>query len=213
MILAAGRGERMRPLTDHLPKPLLEVRGKALIVHHLEKLSRLGFTDVVVNLAWLGHLIREHLQDGAQWGLHIHYSDEGDEALETGGGIFRALPQLGPDPFLIVNGDVYTDYDFGSLRIAAQAFAHLVLVPNPPQAPHGDFSLRDALVRDEQSMPRWTYSGIGLFRPQLFNGCAAGKFKLLPVLQRAIAAQRLSGELYTGVWNDIGTIDRLKALA
>jgi MurNAc alpha-1-phosphate uridylyltransferase len=212
MILAAGRGERMRPLTDHTPKPLLEVRGKPLIVYHLEKLSRLGCTCVVINLAWLGQLIRARLQDGAQWGLHIHYSDEGTEALETGGGIFKALPQLGSDPFLIVNGDVYTDYDFGSLSIAPQPWAHLVLVPNPPQGLHGDFSLRDGLVQDEPGTPRWTYSGIGLLRPQLFEGCAAGKFKLLPLLQRAIAAQRLSGELYTGVWNDIGTIDRLQGL-
>jgi MurNAc alpha-1-phosphate uridylyltransferase len=212
MILAAGRGERMRPLTDRTPKPLLEVRGKPLIVYHLEKLSRIGVSDVVINLAWLGPVIRERLQDGAQWGMHIRYSDEGDEALETGGGVFRALPLLGPDPFLIVNGDIYTDYDFTKLAISPQAWAHLVLVPNPPQGLKGDFSLRDGLVTEEPGQPRWTYSGIALYRPELFTGCAAGKFRMLPLFQRAIAAQRLAGELYTGVWNDVGTVERLKAL-
>jgi N-acetyl-alpha-D-muramate 1-phosphate uridylyltransferase len=212
MILAAGRGERMRPLTDRLPKPLLEVRGKPLIVYHLEKLSRLKVTDVIINLAWLGAMIRDRLGDGAQWGVRIHYSDEGGEALETGGGVFRALQQLGPDPFLIVNGDVYTDYDFAALSIGPQAWAHLVLVPNPPQGPKGDFSLRDGLVTDEPGQPHWTFSGIALYRPELFTGCVAGKFRMLPLYRRAIAAQRLAGELYTGVWSDVGTIDRLNAL-
>jgi N-acetyl-alpha-D-muramate 1-phosphate uridylyltransferase len=212
MILAAGRGERMRPLTDHTPKPLLEVRGKPLIVYHLEKLSRLGLTDVVINLAWLGPVIRERLQDGAPWNLRIHYSDEGAQALETGGGIFRALPWLGPDPFLIINGDVYTDYDFGTLRIAPQAWAHLVLVPNPPQSLRGDFSLEHGLIGERQDTPRWTYSGLGLYRPELFTGCTAGKFRMLQVFQRAIAAGRLYGEVYRGVWNDVGTVDRLNAL-
>jgi N-acetyl-alpha-D-muramate 1-phosphate uridylyltransferase len=212
MILAAGRGERMRPLTDHTPKPLLEVRGKPLIVHHLEKLSRLGLTEVVINLAWLGNVIRERLGDGARWNLQIQYSDEGAEALETGGGIFKALPWIGSDPFLIVNGDVFTDYDFGALRIAPKAWAHLVLVPNPPQGLRGDFSLRDGYVVDEPGAPRWTYSGIGLYRPELFTGCVAGKFRMLPVFERAIAAQRLQAEIYTGIWNDVGTVDRLNAL-
>jgi N-acetyl-alpha-D-muramate 1-phosphate uridylyltransferase len=212
MILAAGRGERMRPLTDTVPKPLLEVRGKPLIVYHLEKLSRLGVTDVVINLSWLGDLIRDRLEDGAQWNLRIHYSDEGATALETGGGIFRALPWLGCDPFLLVNADVYTDFDFGTLRIKPDAWAHLVLVPNPPQGLRGDFSLRDGLVLDEPDAPRWTYGCFGLYRPELFDGCKDGRFPLLPVLRHAIAAQRLHGELYSGIWNDVGTLDRLAAL-
>lgn len=212
MILAAGRGERLRPLTDHTPKPLLEVRGKPLIVYHLEKLSRLGVTEVVINLAWLGPLIRERLGDGAQWNLRIRYSDEGTEALETGGGIFKALPWLGPDPFLLVNGDVYTDYDFGALRIAPEAWAQLVLVPNPAHKLSGDFSLRDGLVVDDPALPRWTYSGIAVYRPELFQGSVAGKFALLPVLRRGIAVGRIRAEVYSGFWNDIGTVDRLNAL-
>ncbi|HWW19814.1 MAG TPA: nucleotidyltransferase family protein [Steroidobacteraceae bacterium] len=212
MILAAGRGERMRPLTDRTPKPLLEVRGKPLIVYHLERLCALGLSEVVINLAWLGNVIRERLGDGARWNLHIRYSDEGAEPLETGGGVFKALPWLGPDPFLIVNGDVFTDYDFAALRIAPEAWAQLVLVPNPPQGLHGDFSLRDGFVVDEPGAPRWTYSGIGLYRPELFTGCVAGRFKMLPVFQRAIIDRRLQGEIYTGLWNDVGTADRLSAL-
>jgi N-acetyl-alpha-D-muramate 1-phosphate uridylyltransferase len=212
MILAAGRGERMRPLTDTVPKPLLEVRGKPLIFYHLEKLSRLGLSDVVINLAWLGDLIRDRIKDGAQWSLRVRYSDEGGEALETGGGIFKALPWLGCDPFLVLNADVYTDFDYSTLRIESQAWAHLVMVPNPRQGPRGDFSLRDGLIQDEPHAQRWTYSGIGLYRPQLFDGCTSGKFPLLPLLRRAIAAQHLYGELYSGIWNDVGTLDRLAAL-
>jgi MurNAc alpha-1-phosphate uridylyltransferase len=217
MILAAGRGERMRPLTDQLPKALLEVRGKPLIVYHLEKLSRLGLTEVVINLAWLGQLIRERLQDGSQWNLKIRYSDEAGSALETGGGIFRALPWLGADPFLIVNADVYTDFDFGSLCIASEAWAHLVMVPNPAERPRGDFSFRDGPDRagvlvDQPDLPRYTYSGIGLYRRELFDGCAAGKFPLLPLYRQAIAAQRLHGQIYSGPWSDVGTVDRFAAL-
>jgi N-acetyl-alpha-D-muramate 1-phosphate uridylyltransferase len=212
MILAAGRGERMRPLTDTVPKALLEVRGKPLIVYHLEKLSRLGLSEVVINLAWLGDRIRDRLRDGAQWNLRIRYSDEGGEALETGGGIFKALPWLGADPFLVLNADVYTDFDYGTLRIESQVWAHLVMVANPPQGLRGDFSLRNGLIYDEPNAARWTYSGIGLYRPELFEGCTSGKFPLLPLLRRAIAAQRLSGEFYSGIWNDVGTTDRLAAL-
>jgi MurNAc alpha-1-phosphate uridylyltransferase len=212
MILAAGRGERMRPLTDTVPKALLEVRGKPLIVYHLEKLSRLGLSEVVINLAWLGDRIRDRLRDGAEWSLRIRYSDEGGEALETGGGIFQALPWLGADPFLVLNADVYTDFDYGTLRIESQAWAHLVMVANPPQGLRGDFSLRNGLIYDEPDAARWTYSGIGLYRPELFEGCRSGKFPLLPLLRRAIAAQRVSGELYCGIWNDVGTADRLAAL-
>jgi MurNAc alpha-1-phosphate uridylyltransferase len=211
MLLAAGRGERMRPLTDELPKPLLPVRGKPLIVHHLERLATCGVHEVVINVAWLGERIRAALGDGSAFGLSIRYSEEGAQALETGGGIFQALPWLGSDPFLVVNGDVFTDFDFGALSIAPEAWAHLVLVPNPLQHPQGDFGLDDGRVVETGS-PRWTYSGIGLYRAQLFDGCQPGRFPLLPLLRRAIAAGRLSGEIYRGGWSDVGTVERLAAL-
>jgi MurNAc alpha-1-phosphate uridylyltransferase len=211
MLLAAGRGERMRPLTDQLPKPLLMVRGKPLIVHHLERLARCGVRDVVINVAWLGDRIRAALGDGAAFGVSIHYSEEGAQALETGGGIFKALPCLGSEPFLVVNGDVFTDFDFAALSIAPEAWAHLLLVPNPEQHPQGDFALEDGRVVETGST-RWTYSGIGLYRAQLFDGCQPGRFPLLPRLKRAMAAGRLSGEVYRGSWSDVGTLERLAAL-
>ena len=211
MLLAAGRGERMRPLTDQVPKPLLMVRGKPLIVHHLERLARCGVRDVVINLAWLGDRIRAALGDGAAFGVSIHYSEEGGRALETGGGIFRALPWLGSEPFLVVNGDVFTDFDFGALSIAPEAWAHLLLVPNPVQHSQGDFALEDGRVLEKGST-RWTYSGIGLYRAQLFDGCQPGRFPLLPLLKRAMAAGRLRGEIYRGIWSDVGTVERLAAL-
>ena len=211
MLLAAGRGERMRPLTDQVPKPLLTVRGKPLIVYHLEKLSRLGVQHVVINLAWLGGQIRAALGTGATWNLQIHYSDEGEQALETGGGIFQALPQLGQQPFLVVNADVLTDLDFGDIRIAREALAQLVLVPNPLHHPQGDFALSDGRVQ-EQGGARWTYSGIGLYRPELFQGCSAGAFPLLPLFRRAIASGRLHGQVYAGAWSDVGSVERLAAL-
>jgi len=211
MLLAAGRGERMRPLTDQTPKPLLTVRGKPLIAYHLECLARGGIREVVINLAWLGAQIRATLGDGSAFGLSIRYSEEGSEALETGGGIFRALPLLGDAPFLVVNGDVFTDLDFTRLEIAAEAWAHLVLVPNPPQHPDGDFALEDQQVQ-AQGTPRWTYSGIGVYRAALFDGCRGGRFPLKPLLQRAIAAGRLHGQIHGGCWSDVGTIERLAAL-
>jgi MurNAc alpha-1-phosphate uridylyltransferase len=211
MILAAGRGERMRPLTDQLPKPLLLVRDKPLIVYHLEKLSRLGVKQVVINLAWLGERIRAALGDGAQWGLSIRYSDESGEALETGGGIFKALPRLGAEPFLVVNADVFTDLDFGTLQIAPAALAQLVLVANPPHHPGGDFALADGLVM-EQGDPRWTYSGIGIYRPELFDGCGGGKFPLRRLLLRAIQARRLYGQVHAGLWYGVDTPERLAEL-
>ena len=211
MLLAAGRGERMRPLTDQTPKPLLRVRGRPLIEHHLERLARGGVRNVVVNLAWLGAQIRAVLGDGSQFGLSIRYSEEGAQALETGGGIFQALPLLGSEPFLVVNADVFTDLEFTGLGIAPEAWAHLVLVPNPDHHPEGDFAL-DAGRVSLEGVPRWTYSGIGLYRPELFEGCRPGRFALLPLLKRAIAAHRLYGELYTGQWSDVGSIERLAAL-
>jgi MurNAc alpha-1-phosphate uridylyltransferase len=212
MVLAAGRGERMRPLTDREPKPLLRVRGKRLIDYHLERLADAGFREVVINTAWLGDLIESTVGDGARYGLAITYSHERPEALETGGGIHRALPLLGSAPFLLVNGDVWADIDFGALRqLPGHSLAHLVLVANPPQHPRGDFRLEQGMVAEGEGV-RHTYSGIGILSPELFAGCAPGKFPLLPLLKRAIAQRRLSGELHAGRWYDIGTVDRLNAL-
>jgi MurNAc alpha-1-phosphate uridylyltransferase len=213
MVLAAGRGERMRPLTDREPKPLLRVGGKRLIEYHLDRLAAGGFHDVVINTAWLGDMIEAALGDGARYGLSITYSHERPEALETGGGIFHALPLLGSAPFLLVNGDVWTDIDFGALRRDPPrgALAHLVLVPNPPQHMRGDFLLSDGLIAEGEG-PRHTYSGIGLYTAEFFEGSSPGKFPLLPLLRRAIARRALSGELHGGQWYDIGTIERLNAL-
>ncbi len=209
MILAAGRGERLRPLTDTTPKPLLTVRGKPLIEWHLEALARSGVREVVINLSWLGERIRAALGDGARWNLHIHYSEEGPVPLETGGGIFRALPWLGPQPFLLVNGDVLTAMDFAGIVLPAGALAHLVLVPNPPQYPQGDFFLRDGRVNDSAG-ERLTYSGIGIYSAAFFAGCSDGRFPLLPLLRRALQAGQLSGARFDGWWSDIGTVERLR---
>jgi MurNAc alpha-1-phosphate uridylyltransferase len=208
IVLAAGRGERMRPLTDSLPKPLAPVAGKPLIGYHLESLARAGIRDVVINLSWLGGQIRAALGDGSAYGLRIHYSDEGPTALETGGGIFNALPQLGPDPFLAVNGDTWTDLDFGELALAPDADAHLILVNNPPHLPKGDFGLEGDRIVERQT-ERFTYSGFGVYRPEFFAGCSPGKFPMMPLFKRAIAAGRLSGELYRGEWFEIGTMPLL----
>ncbi|MFZ0549619.1 MAG: nucleotidyltransferase family protein [Steroidobacteraceae bacterium] len=209
MLLAAGRGERLRPITDTVPKPLVQVAGKPLIVYHLEALARAGITEVVINLSWLGEKIRSTLDDGGRYGVHITYSEEGPVPLETGGGIHRALPLLGPAPFLVVNSDVWTDMDFGLIPpLEPGADAQLLLAPNPPHHPRGDFGLEgDSVV--EREAGRFTYTGIGVYRPELFAGCAPGKFPLLPLLKRAIAARRLRGEVYRGEWLDIGSPERL----
>ena len=211
MLLAAGRGERLRPLTDSVPKPLLEVRGKPLIIWHLEALARAGIREAVINLSWLGEQIRAALGAGERFGVAIRYSEEPPGALETGGGIFQALPLLGAEAFLVVNSDTWTAVDFTRLRLAPAALAHLVLVPNPEHHPRGDFTLAGSNV-SEAGAARYTYSGIGLYRPELFAGCAPGRFPLLPLLRAAIAAGRLQGELYTGDWTDVGTAARLAAL-
>ena len=211
MILAAGRGERLRPLTDRLPKPLVEAGGKPLIVHLIEALARAGLTELVINLGYRGDQIREALGDGGAFGVRLTYSPEPETALETGGGIFQALPQLG-DPFLVVNGDVGTDYPFARLRAcpAGGDLAHLVLVPNPSHRSQGDFAFGAGRVLPAGDN-RYTFSGIGVYRRELFAGCRPGRFPLAPLLRRAVAAGRVSGEVYLGAWSDIGTPGRLAA--
>ncbi|OAE12596.1 mannose-1-phosphate guanylyltransferase [Pseudomonas simiae] len=211
MILAAGKGERMRPLTLHTPKPLVQAGGKRLIEYHLEALAKAGFTDIVINHAWLGQQIESYLGDGAQFGLRIQYSAEG-EPLETGGGIFKALPLLGDEPFLLVNGDIWTDFDFASLRNKPlQGLAHLVMVDMPDHAPTGgDFYLSDGVLHDAApGADNLTFSGISVLDPQLFAGCSAGAFKLAPLLREAMAKGRVTGEHMTGRWIDVGTLERL----
>ncbi len=217
MILAAGRGERMRPLTDRLPKPLLEVGGKPLIVWHLESLAAAGFREVVINHAWLGTLIEEALGEGARWGLSIRYSPEAT-ALETAGGIVQALPLLGDAPFLVVNGDVFTDWDMrraGSIARqldAAGLDAWLVLADNPPQHPNGDFGLHDGLLHNDGSL-RLTFSGLAVYHPRMFAGLARGeRAPLAPLLRRCADDRRAGAERLLGTWVDVGTPQRLADL-
>ncbi|WP_044871266.1 N-acetylmuramate alpha-1-phosphate uridylyltransferase MurU [Pseudomonas sp. LFM046] len=209
MILAAGKGERMRPLTLHTPKPLVRAAGTPLIEFHLRALAEAGFRELVINHAWLGQQIEDHLGDGTRFGLSIRYSPEG-EPLETGGGIFRALPLLGDEPFLVVNGDVWTEFDFSRPRLPLDGLAHLVLVDNPAHHPHGDFRLADGRVSDAvEGKPSLTYSGIAVLHPRLFGGCQEGAFKLAPLLRQAMAAGQVSGEHFAGRWVDVGTHERL----
>ena len=217
MILAAGRGERMRPLTDRVPKVLLEAGGKPLIQWQLEKLTRAGFDPIVINHAWLGEQIERRLGDGARFGVRLLYSGEG-RPLETAGGIVNALPLLGEEPFLVVNGDVFTDFDFGSLRprlealASPQTLAHLVLVDNPLHHVAGDFALQGERVSQEGE-PRFTFSGIGLYSRGLFSAVAPGdKAALAPLLRAAMARGAVSGQSYGGLWLDIGTPERLDEL-
>jgi MurNAc alpha-1-phosphate uridylyltransferase len=212
MILAAGRGERMRPLTDATPKPLLRAGGRCLIEYHLENLARAGIRDLVINLGHLGEQIAARLGDGAGYGVTIRYSHEEEALLDTGGGIHHALPLLGGGPFLALNGDVYTDFPYERLPACPTGLAHLVLVPNPDHHPRGDFALRGSRVAEEGAA-RFTFSGIGVYRPELFAGCAAGAFPLAPLLRRAMAAGEVSGERYDGLWWDVGTPQRLSALS
>jgi len=211
MILAAGRGERMRPLTDELPKPLLQAGGHALIDYHLHALAAAGIREVVVNLSWLGERIRGVLGDGARYGLRVSFSEEGPVPLETGGGIERALPLLGTGAFLVVNGDIWTDQPFAVLRAPSGSLAHLLLVANPGHHPLGDFALGPGgrIVRGGE---RLTYAGSGLFDPALFAGCAPGRFPLKPLLDRALDAGRLTGQRLEGHWVDVGTPARLAEL-
>ena len=211
MILAAGRGERMRPLSDAMPKPLLEVGGYRLVEYHLAALVKAGIRDVVVNLSWLGDRIRDALGNGKSYGLSITYSPEGPTPLGTGGGIHHALPLLGADPFLLVNGDVWIDLPFEDLRRPGGSLAHLVLVENPPHHPEGDYGL-DPAGRALATPTPLTYSGLAVFDPRLFEGREAGTFPLKPLLDRALAAGRLSGQRHAGRWSDVGTPERLATL-
>ena len=223
LILAAGLGERMRPLTDTTPKPLLRVGGKPLVEWHLEKLAALGIRDVVINTSWLAQQFPAALGDGARWHLRIQYAFEGGTPLETGGGMWNALPLLGEAPFLLVNGDVWTDYDFARLPQEPQGLAHLVLVDRPAQASHGDFALdADGCVRADGEH-KLTYAGIGVYRPQLLEGWQAEipapamangkpKFPLAPVLRAHMASGAITGEHHRGRWTDVGTPERLQRL-
>ncbi|WP_027590639.1 N-acetylmuramate alpha-1-phosphate uridylyltransferase MurU [Pseudomonas sp. RL] len=209
MILAAGKGERLRPLTLHTPKPLVRVGGKPLIEYHIEALAHAGFRELVINHAWLGAQIEEYLGDGARFGVSIAYSAEG-EPLETGGGIRKALPLLGDQPFVVVNGDIFTDYDFARLRDIEVASVHLVLVDNPEHHADGDFAWHAGrLVADREDVARLTYSGIAVLHPRLFAGSPEGAFKLAPLLRRAQAEGAASAEHFTGRWIDVGTHERL----
>jgi MurNAc alpha-1-phosphate uridylyltransferase len=211
MILAAGRGERLRPLTDRVPKPLLTVRGKPLIEYHIERMAQAKIRRIVINLAWLGSMIRDHLGDGSRFGVEIHYSEETPHALETGGGIFRALPLLAPGAFLVVNGDIFTDYPLGRAALAPHHDAHLVLVPNPPQHMRGDFGLQQGLAVPSAAV-QYTFSGIAVYRERFFDDCTPGSFPLKPLLLRSMGVRRCSAELYPGNWQDVGTAERLAAL-
>ncbi|MBM0108472.1 nucleotidyltransferase family protein [Steroidobacter sp. S1-65] len=216
MILAAGRGERMRPLTDHTPKPLLPVAGKPMIQYHIEALAAAGVREVVINLAWLGQQICAALGNGSQFGVRIHYSDEGDAALETGGGVFQALPVLagpsGTDAFIVVSGDIWTEYAFAAAmeKLADDDVAHLVVVPNPDFHTRGDFGLADGRLLD--SGERYTYANIGVFRPEFFVGCKPGRFPIAPLMFDWIRKGRVSGELYQGVWHNVGTPRQLEQI-
>ena len=215
MILAAGRGERMRPLTDTTPKPLVMVKNKPLIVYHIERLVAAGIVDIVINLAHLGEKIKSALGDGSQWGANILYSPEPEGGLETAGGILQALPLLGDEPFIVVNGDVWTDYDFSllaSLKLD-KCLAHLVLVDNPAHHPTGDFYLSSqAKVKEQGDSDALTFSGVSILHPDLFNGVSAGRSKLAPLFRKAMQQHKVSGEYYAGDWQDIGTLERLDSL-
>lgn len=211
MILAAGKGERMLPLTLSTPKPLLPAGGMPLIVHHMHRLARAGVTEIIINTAHIGQRIHAELGDGAALGVRIRYSHEGSLGLETAGGLRRALPLLGPAPFLLVNADVWTDYAFGQLPTTLHGLAHLVLVPNPLHNPNGDFALVDGRVTNKGSA-MLTYSGIAVIHPQLLSGLPCGPAKLAPLLRNAAEEGLVSGEMYSGAWDDIGTPERLRQL-
>lgn len=210
MILAAGRGERLRPITDTIPKALIEIAGESLLERHLEAVRAAGIETVVINLGWLGEQITTRIGSGAGFGLTVVYSPEGDDVLETGGGIYRALPLLGTDPFLVLNADVFTDMPL-PMTIADDVDGHLMLIPKPEHNPSADFDLVDGRIRVSDT-PAYTFSGVAIYRPEFFTACKAGRFPLAPMLYAAAAKGRLSGQLYDGCWADIGTPARLADL-
>jgi len=215
LILAAGLGERMRPLTTHTPKPLLEVRGKPLIVHHIEKLVAADVRYIVINTSHLAEQFPDALGDGSQWGVRIRYSYEGPVPLETGGGMHKALPLLGPEPFLVVSADIWSEIDYAALPREPAGVAHLVMVGNPDFHPKGDFALADGRLYEGDGpagAERLTFGNVGVYRREIVEDEVAGRFKLLPMYQRAIEAGRLSGEKYDGFWRNVGTPAQLDEL-
>lgn len=211
MILAAGRGERLRPLTDELPKALVEVNGESLLERHLKALGARGVETVVINLGWLGEQIVERVGSGSQFGLNVVYSPEYDNVLETGGGIHRALPLLGSEPFWIINADTYTDFRLPETKLDNDMLGHLILVPTSADRNNIDFELQDGIIRNANS-PALTFSGFALYRPELFMDQKAGRFPITPLLRRAADNGKLSGSLYEGPWEDVGTAERLSFL-
>ena len=224
MLFAAGRGERLRPLTDRTPKPLIAVRGKPLIVWHLERLAACGVREVVVNISWLSEQFAPALGDGSRWGLQLHYIDEGPFPLETGGGLLNALPVLGREPFWLVNGDLFTDYDFARLPRRPQGMAHLVMVPKAEHTPGGDFALDESGRLHPEGAGKLTYAGIGCYHPALLDGWQTvigelperdrnpPRFRLAPLLRAAMQQGAVTGELHRGGWADVGTLERLQQL-
>lgn len=211
MILAAGRGERLRPLTDTTPKALVEVRGESLLERHLDHLRSTGIRTVVINLGWLGDQVVERVGSGKRFGLEVIYSQEGDDILETGGGIHKALPSLGSDPFLVINADIFTDMPVPEVLLGSRQLGHLIMVPTPQYRDYGDFNIEDGLIRNGEQAAL-TFSGVAIYRPEFFGGCEAGRFPLAPMLREAADRGQLSGSLYKGLWADVGTPERLAAL-
>jgi MurNAc alpha-1-phosphate uridylyltransferase len=211
MLLAAGKGERMRHLTENTPKPLLQVAGKSMLAHQLDKLAAAGFNQVVINLGHFGEQIKEEAIRAASSALTVSFSDEGEEPLETAGGILKAMPLLAGGPFLVINSDVWCDYPLDTLPADPEGLVHLIMVDNPEHHPEGDFALKDGRVHLQEG-PRYTYSGIGVYRPELFDECQPGKLPLAPLIRHAASMDLVSGEHHTGVWQDVGTPERLAEL-
>lgn len=211
MILAAGRGERLRPVTDSMPKSLVEINGQALLERHLRSLAKDGVETVVVNLGWLGEQITERIGSGEEFGLNVVYSQEGDNILETGGGIHRALPMLGADPFLVINADIYTDMPLPDVQLGDDDMAHLICVPVTEDKSSGDFAIVDGRIRNDGE-PMFTFSGVSIYRPEFFADCTPGRFSVVPMLRAAVDADKISGSIYSGLWRDVGTPERLAEL-